>query len=161
MSTKQKVVKKIKDNKKVKKPKKQVIKEAEVINSEEEEKEELEVEAEGDVDEDVDDVDNVDDEIIVSDYRELMKTYNPSNNTTSNVLTIYEATLILGKRITQLTYGSLPLIPYEMSETPEEIAIRELLMKKTPFIVKRQINNVIEYFKIEDMEINEEEITIF
>ena len=76
-------------------------------------------------------------------------------------MTIYEATLIVGKRATQISLCAEPLIKYEITETPENIAIRELLKKKTPFLIKRRINNITEYWKIEDMELDEEAISIF
>ena len=109
--------------------------------------------------EEYDDTNN--DIIHQNDYREIIKTYNPNNNKTSSLLTVYEATLIVGKRATQISLGAEPLIKYEITETPENIAIRELLNKKTPFIIKRRINNITEYWKIEDMELDEEAISIF
>ena len=95
------------------------------------------------------------------DYREIINTYNPKNNKTSSKLSLYEATLIIGKRATQITYGADPVIDYKDTDTPEQIAINELLSKKIPFIIKRQVNNIIEYWKIEDMELDEESITIY
>jgi DNA-directed RNA polymerase subunit K/omega len=96
-----------------------------------------------------------------SDYREIINTYNPSNNKTNNIMTIYEAALIIGKRTTQITYGAEPVIEYSETDTPESIAIRELLTKKIPYIIKREINNVVEYWKIDDMQLDEEAITIY
>jgi len=96
-----------------------------------------------------------------SDYREIINTYNPSNNKTNNIMTIYEAALIIGKRTTQITYGAEPVIEYSETDTPESIAIRELVTKKIPYIIKREINNVIEYWKIDDMELDEEAISIY
>jgi DNA-directed RNA polymerase subunit K/omega len=95
------------------------------------------------------------------DYREIINTYNPKNNKTSSKLSLYEATLIIGKRATQITYGADPVIDYKDTDTPEQIAINELLSKKIPFIIKRQVNNIIEYWKIDDMELDEEFITIY
>ena len=63
---------------------------------------------------------------------EIINTYNPSNNKTNSILTIYEAALIVGKRATQITYGAEPVIEYNETDTPESIAIRELLTKKIP-----------------------------
>ena len=96
-----------------------------------------------------------------SDYREIINTYNPKNNKTNPKLSLYEATLIIGKRATQITHGAEPMIDYKETDTPEQIAINELLSKKIPFIIKRQVNNIIEYWKIEDMELDEESITIY
>ena len=53
------------------------------------------------------------------------------------------------------------MIDYKETDTPEQIAINELLSKKIPFIIKRQVNNIIEYWKIEDMELDEESISIY
>ena len=103
----------------------------------------------------------INNDIFQSDYREIINTYNPSNNKTNSILTIYEAALIVGKRATQITYGAEPVIEYNETDTPESIAIRELLTKKIPYIIKRQINNVIEYWKIDDMELDEEGISIY
>ena len=96
-----------------------------------------------------------------NDYREIISTYNPENNESNPHMTIYEATLIIGKRATQIAYGAEPVIDYELTETPEIIAIRELITKKIPFIVKRQLGNKIEYWKIKDMLIDEEVISIY
>jgi len=125
-------------------------------------------EKKGQILENNDDNDNPDSDVIEmnndnfkSDYREIINTYNPSNNKTNCILTIYEAALIIGKRATQITYGADPVIEYNETDTPESIAIRELLTKKIPFIIKRQINNIIEYWKIDDMELDEEAISIY
>ena len=96
-----------------------------------------------------------------SDYREIINTYNHLNNKTSSKLTIYEAALIIGKRATQIIYGAEPFIDYNETDTPESLAIRELLMKKVPYLIKRQVNNIIEYWKIEHMNIDEEIISIY
>jgi DNA-directed RNA polymerase subunit K/omega len=96
-----------------------------------------------------------------SDYREIINTYNHLNNKTSSKLTIYEAALIIGKRATQIIYGAEPFIDYNENDTPEELAIRELLMKKVPYLIKRQVNNIIEYWKIEHMHLDEEIISIY
>jgi DNA-directed RNA polymerase subunit K/omega len=110
---------------------------------------------------DENDLIEIDNSEYLSDYREIINTYNPSNNKTSSILTIYEAALIVGKRATQITLGADPVIEYNDTDTPETIAVRELLTKNIPYIIKRQINNVIEYWKIGDMVLNEEDITIY
>ena len=107
------------------------------------------------------DVIEMDNTTFQSDYREIIDTYNPLNNKTSSIVTIYEAALIVGKRATQITYGADPVIDYNETDTPESIAIRELVTKKIPYIIKRQMNNVIEYWKIDDIELNEEAISIY
>ena len=66
----------------------------------------------------------------------------------------YERAKILGIRAQQIAGGAEPLIkvPPGLYDVIE-IAERELKEKKTPFIVKRTINNNFEYWKIEDLEI--------
>lgn len=96
-----------------------------------------------------------------NDYREIMSTYNTKNNESNPHMTIYEATLIIGKRATQISYGAEPVIDYELTETPESIAIRELITKEIPFIVKRKLGSKVEYWKIKDMLIDEEVISIY
>lgn len=96
-----------------------------------------------------------------NDYREIMATYDPKLNKSNPNLSIYEAALIIGKRATQISYGAEPTVSYELTDTPEKIAIRELLEKKTPFIVKRRIGDRTEYWFIKDMILNEEEISIY
>jgi DNA-directed RNA polymerase subunit K/omega len=96
-----------------------------------------------------------------NDYREIMSTYNSKNNESNPHMTSYEATLIIGKRATAIAHGAEPVIDYELTETPDIIAIRELVSKKTPYIVKRQLGNKIEYWKIKDMLLDEEVISIY
>jgi DNA-directed RNA polymerase I, II, and III subunit RPABC2 len=70
-------------------------------------------------------------------------------------LTKYEYTKILGVRATQIENGAAPMIPVD--DTVHDaylIAKEELLQKKTPIIIKRPIpNSIIEYWKLEDLEI--------
>ena len=96
-----------------------------------------------------------------NDYREIMATYDVRTNKSNPNLSIYEAALIIGKRATQISHGAEPTVSYELTDTPDKIAIRELLEKKTPFIVKRRIGDKTEYWFIKDMILNEEEISIY
>ena len=113
-----------------------------------------------------DDVDSVqsdsDDDIIIEDhinnniedinvfnknYEDLKKNY-----ITSKYLSKYEITKILSKRCEQLESGCLPLINnYETYNNVYDIAQKELIEKKIPFILKRIINNNYEYWKLEDL----------
>ena len=91
-----------------------------------------------------------------SDYTNVYDSYNIKNNITSNKMTKYEYTKILGMRAQQITMGSNPLITI----TPDmknavEVAEEELRQRKTPFFVAREINkNHIDLWRIEDMEID-------
>jgi len=70
-------------------------------------------------------------------------------------LTKYEYTKILGVRATQIENGASSMIPVEDNvHDAYLIAKEELLQKKTPIIIKRPMpNGIIEYWKLEDLEI--------
>ena len=86
----------------------------------------------------------------------VYENYNVKNNITSNKMTKYEYTKILGLRAQQITMGSNPLITI----TPDmknavEVAEQELRQRKTPYIVARKINSKkTDFWKIEDMVID-------
>lgn len=87
------------------------------------------------------------------DIREIMNKYDPSKNTSSPIMTKFEKTTILGKRATQIAYGADALfdVPPTMYSVVE-IAEEELRLKKTPYIVERDLKNgKFEYWKIADM----------
>ena len=89
---------------------------------------------------------------VIEDYNDIMKTYDPSKNRTKNIMSKYEKVKILGVRTEQLQRGSLPLITWDKKWNPREIAIEELIQRKTPFMICRKMpNGVKEYFKLEDM----------
>lgn len=88
-----------------------------------------------------------------SDIREIMNNYDSSKNTSSNIMNKFEKTTILGKRATQIAYGADALfdVPPTMSSVIE-IAEEELRLKKTPYILERDLGNgKKEYWKIADM----------
>lgn len=87
------------------------------------------------------------------DIREIMNSYDPTKNTSSNIMNKFEKTTILGKRATQIAYGADALfdVPPTMSSVIE-IAEEELRLKKTPYILERDLGNgKKEYWKIADM----------
>ena len=73
-------------------------------------------------------------------------------NKTKPVLSKYERTKILGMRAQQLACGSKPLItiPPHVTETLD-IAEMELEQRKIPYILKRDIGDRYEYWKLEDL----------
>jgi DNA-directed RNA polymerase I, II, and III subunit RPABC2 len=101
-------------------------------------------------------IENANTHEIKSDYRTIMSNYDPLKNISSNKLSIYEATMIIAKRKTQLAYNVEPLVEYSEYDNIEEIVIRELKEKKIPFMIKRTIGDVLEYWRIDDMVIDEE-----
>ena len=84
---------------------------------------------------------------IISNYEELKKTYK-----SKPVMSKYEKTLIIGIRAQQIAGGCecLVEVPKHYTNTLD-IALFELKQRKTPFIIKRNVGNNIEYWKIEDM----------
>tara|TARA_B100000886_G_scaffold269485_1_gene193526 strand:+ start:826 stop:1167 length:342 start_codon:yes stop_codon:yes gene_type:complete len=89
---------------------------------------------------------------ILSNYDNLKKT-----NRSKPVMSKYERTKIIGVRAQQLSEGSIPLVevPKHLTKTLD-IATYELKMRKTPFIVKRNVGSNIEYWKVEDLIINDD-----
>ncbi len=58
---------------------------------------------------------------------------------TSNFLTRYERTRVLGIRIKQLQLGAPPLVDIKKLTTEKDIALAELKQRKLPFIIRRYI----------------------
>ena len=89
---------------------------------------------------------------ILSNYENLKKL-----NRSKPVMSKYERTKIIGVRAQQLSEGSIPLVevPKHLTKTLD-IATYELKMRKTPFIVKRNVGSNIEYWKVEDLIINDD-----
>lgn len=89
------------------------------------------------------------------DYQNIIMNYNINNNKSINVLTQYEISVIIGKRASQIAMGALPLIKVTSNMNHIDIAEEELRQKKTPFIIKREIGERAEYWKIEDLEFSD------
>ena len=91
------------------------------------------------------------------DINEFYKNYeeNKKNFKTSPILSKYEKTRIISERVQQLSNGSPAFINNAMSyPTIHDIALKELSMKKLPFIIKRTINGKnYELWKLEDLKI--------
>lgn len=91
------------------------------------------------------------------DINEFYKNYeeNKKNFKTSPVLSKYEKTRIISERVQQISNGGVPFISNpESYATLHDIALKELSMKKLPFIIKRTIHgNNYELWKLEDLRI--------
>lgn len=87
------------------------------------------------------------------DYRQILLNYDISKNITSPRITKYECSLIIGKRAEMIQQNANPNIKPLPGQTAIEIAEQELKEGKIPFIIRRQIGNIYEYFKLQDMEI--------
>ena len=90
---------------------------------------------------------------IVQDYNDIIASYNPRNNTTKNILSKYEKTKIIGMRMEQLARNAEPYVSIEPGRfNPLEIAEKELMERKLPFMVCRKLpNGKMEYWRLCDM----------
>ena len=87
----------------------------------------------------------------IEDSETFYKLYNTGDNKITNILNKYEKTKIIFERYQMIANGSLPYIPNaEKYDDIYVIVEEELKQKKIPFIIKRNINNVDEYLKLED-----------
>ena len=92
-------------------------------------------------------IDTIDLDFDISDY-------NIENNKTKPILTKYEKTTVMIMRCEQINSGSLPLIKdYDKYNNIEDIVEEELNQKLIPFIIKRNIINHTDYWKLYEMEI--------
>jgi DNA-directed RNA polymerases I, II, and III subunit RPABC2 len=90
----------------------------------------------------------------INDVNEIYKQYYISTRKSRPLMTKFERAKILSIRAQQIEAGMPVLIhpdkiPLTMVDT-YEIAKLELKAKKTPIIICRNIDNVTEYWKIED-----------
>ena len=89
--------------------------------------------------------------ILDNDYRTILAGYDATKNKSRPIITIYERTLLIGKRATQIAYGANPLIEVHPGMTEIGIAEEELKQRKIPLIIKRTIGDHTEYWRPSDM----------
>lgn len=89
----------------------------------------------------------------VREFKDVMSSYDPSSNKTSPIITRYERAKLLGIRTEQIARGSKPMITVADDSVPCcDIAMEEMLQKKTPFVLVRNMpDGSHEYWKIKDM----------
>lgn len=88
---------------------------------------------------------------IIENYADMMKNYDPSKNISRNVLTRYERAKIIGMRLEQLAHNAPIYIDTTGITSLREIALKELELKKIPFLIVRPLANGKEIYKLEDM----------
>lgn len=91
---------------------------------------------------------------VVESYDDIMSTYDPTKNTTRNVLTRYEKAKIIGMRLEQVARGSKPYVDVKALKLTNirDIVIKELEDRKLPFMICRTLpNGQKEYYRIQDM----------
>ena len=59
--------------------------------------------------------------ILENDYRSILAGYDPAKNKSRPIISIYERSLLIGKRATQIAYGANPLITVEPGMNEVEI----------------------------------------
>jgi DNA-directed RNA polymerase subunit K/omega len=95
------------------------------------------------------------DKIEIVDYKTFSELYEPSNNKTINIITIYEKTSVFGLRKQQISKGAPSTLDKKILEkltSLDEIVEKEYELKKIPFIICRKLpNNYNEYWKIKDL----------
>ena len=96
---------------------------------------------------------------VFHDSKEILQNYETlkKKNISKPVMSKYERTKIIGIRAQQISQGSMPLVevPKHLINTLD-IATYELKMRKTPFIIKRNVGKTVEYWKVEDLNIVED-----
>ena len=98
-----------------------------------------------------------DEDIIITnieDSKQFYSQYDISKNKSSNILSKYEKTMVIFERAQLISNGSKPYISNpEIYKTIYEIVEAELknTPTKIPFIIKREIGNNQEYWKLSDL----------
>jgi DNA-directed RNA polymerase subunit K/omega len=91
----------------------------------------------------------------VADYNDFLSRYDVQNNKSSNILTIYERTNILGIRMEQLALGADSYLDDDVAYglgNIKMIALKELEERKIPFLICRVMpDNTNEYWRLADM----------
>lgn len=91
---------------------------------------------------------------VIEDYNDIVKSYDPSVNKTSNILTKYEKVKIIGIRAEQLQRGGVPYIEIDEDKPfdARAIAKQELMANKIPFMISRKLpDGKVEYWRLDDM----------
>jgi DNA-directed RNA polymerase subunit K/omega len=78
--------------------------------------------------------------------------YDVKNNKSSKILSKYEKTKVIFERMQLINGGADVFIENpEKYDSIYDMVIEELKLKKIPFIIKRNIGNSFEYWKLEDL----------
>lgn len=91
--------------------------------------------------------------IVIEDYHDIIRSYDPSKNSTRNFLTKYERVKIIGLRAEQIQRGAIPYVKFDKNNfDPITIANKELEERKIPFMLCRTLpNGEKEYWRLDDM----------
>ena len=85
-----------------------------------------------------------------SDYFMEIKITPNNERVTSDFMTLFEFTEVVGIRTTRISQGAPIYIP-PGHLTPKQIAIQELFKKKSPLEIRRQVGDRVEIWKCNDL----------
>jgi len=88
------------------------------------------------------------------DYRTILMNYDFTKNITKPKITKYEKALLVGKRAKQLEEGANANVKVLAGQSMIDVAEEELRQRLMPFMIKRPIGNLYEYWRLKDMEVN-------
>jgi DNA-directed RNA polymerase I, II, and III subunit RPABC2 len=89
---------------------------------------------------------------VVESYEDIVAVYDPSKNTTRNMMSKYEKAKIVGMRLQQVAAGATTLVDTKGMKTIREIVDAELEQKKLPFMIVRTMpTGIKEFWKVKDM----------
>ena len=105
-----------------------------------------------------DDEDNDDElyteDITLYDTNDMDIKIDTDKHFTHPILTRYEKTMVVIERTEQISNGAHPLINnYDKYSSVEDIVMEELRQLKIPFIIKRNIGQKTDYYKLSDLEL--------
>lgn len=91
----------------------------------------------------------------IIDYNSFAEKYNPANNTTLNIITLYEKTAVFGLRMQQIANGASSTLKkkdLEKLKSLDEIVSEEFKQRKIPMIICRKLpDGIREFWKVEDL----------
>lgn len=107
-----------------------------------------------DLEDDVEDLEFIDEDD--NDTLNLKETYDElienKEKQTPPYLTKFEKARVLGIRARQLSKGAMPLVNCDGLDKPEDIAHKELMERKLPFIIRRPLpNGKFENWKLDEL----------
>lgn len=96
---------------------------------------------------------NTNKSVVIEDYHDIIRSYDPSKNSTRNIMTVYEKVKTVGLRAEQLRRGAEPTVDFDKTSfDPIAIATKELYARTLPFIIARTLpNGEKEYWRLDDL----------
>lgn len=78
--------------------------------------------------------------------------YDPSKNTTRNVMTKFEKAAVIGKRLEQISRNGEIYVDDTSCKSVQEVVMKEIAERRVPFIIARTLpNGTKELWKLADL----------